>query len=250
MCLSSRQTATLQKRRGKRSNQATPQGHQPLKPVQNPFWEHGAQLKFTGFAKQHQLEKGVNCQVALFLGVTLRDAWQAARCKSMGHKAGKTNIMCPLFPACFPSFTLAWAGGQRTGDRAAAGTDHDKVLTTGTGSFLDAVLLPHGPSTPKNLGNSPQLLHQEAATKNSEHGNDFSQSFCTLPTAFSRKKINPSFKIQRKYVSNSYQVYSVSETCVLKRQRIWIKLVLQYWNLLDHLTDLQIHLVKKHEFIQ
>lgn len=50
----------------------------------------------------------------------------------------------------------------------------------------------------------------------------FFPELCTLPTAFSRReKWNPQFNIKRKYVLTSYQIYSLNETCVLKRWRIW-----------------------------
>lgn len=142
--------------RGKRSTKAPAHRHAPGTPVRSPVWKHRAQLQITGLVELHRLEKGVSRQAALFLGVTLRDAWQAARCKSMGHEAGKADVTCPLLPACFPSSALARAGGQRTRSAAAAGTDSDKALTTGTSSFSWVLLyLPADPPTPRIRTTAP-----------------------------------------------------------------------------------------------
>lgn len=154
----------LQSRRGRRSKKVTPQWHDPGKPVQNPFWKPRAQLNITGFAQKHRLEKGVSCQAALFLGVTLCDVWQAARCESMGYGAGKTNTTCPLGPACLPSLTRVRAEGQRTW--STAGTDNDKALTTGTCSFSGCCFpspwtrCPHSSSVPTD---TPSLRIQPTA---------------------------------------------------------------------------------------
>ena len=54
-------------------------------------------------------------------------------------------------PSLFP-----WAGGQRTGNRAAAGTDNDQVLTSSTRSFSWGLLsLPADPPAPRTRTTAP-----------------------------------------------------------------------------------------------
>jgi len=118
--------------------------------------------------------------------------WQAARCKSTGRGAGKTNTVCPLLPACFPSFALSlgWRAEDREQssrrDRQRPGSDkqHSQLL-------LGAAFPPCGPSGPEDADDSPRVLRQEAAARNLVHSKGFSQSCVLFPqlSAGGRKEI-------------------------------------------------------------
>lgn len=123
MCSSSRQTATLQERRGKTSETATPRWHDPTKPPRNPFRKHRAQLRIPGSAKRRGLEEGVPCHPALFLGATLRDTRPAAGSESTGHNAGRAHVKASPSPRKLP--TPRSRPGRRAED-GALGSGRDR----------------------------------------------------------------------------------------------------------------------------
>lgn len=172
---------------GRRGEGRGAQWHDPTQPGRNPCWKHRAQRKTTGFAKLHQLEKGVGCQAALFLGVTFSDVWQDARHKSMGHDAGKANIARPHLPAGLSILRSCPAGGQRTGntaDNEGSGRQHPQHPS-------GAAAPPRRPSAP-GIGTTAPAPAPTACNQKFRAREWFFPELCTLPTAFSRQeKRNP-----------------------------------------------------------
>lgn len=165
MCSSSRQTATLQERRGKTSETATPRWHDPTKPPRNPFQKHRAQLRIPGSAKRRGLEEGVPCHPALFLGATLRDTRPAAGSESTGHNAGRAHVKASPSPRKLP--TPRSRPGRRAED-GALGSSRDRQQH-GSDSRRPQLLWgaarpPPRTSASEGPGHSPGPLRHEATT--------------------------------------------------------------------------------------
>lgn len=139
--------------------------------------------------------------------------WRVAGCQVWIHGIRRWQNQHYMSPwPCLPPIPHPCAGGgaedlEHSRNRQWQGSDnwHLQLLWVLLSFPMDPLspqlLRPHGPSIPEDPADSPRCLRQEAATRNTVHRNDFSQSCVLFPqlSAVGRKEI-----LNSRYKENRY----------------------------------------------